>query len=133
MRLTFLLPFIPLTAMLAQGPPNVTVVATGLSGPMKLARTPAGNLLVTDAGRENHTGRLSLVTRAGSRTTVLEGLPAAVAAEGTSGPTAIEVAGSVVGPDETRWSPGRGRVRRFRIREARHLRCLARSCNSGCR
>jgi DNA-binding beta-propeller fold protein YncE len=63
---------------------------------MKLARTPAGNLLVTDAGRENHTGRLSLVTRAGSRTTVLEGLPAAVAAEGTSGPTAIEVAGSVV-------------------------------------
>jgi DNA-binding beta-propeller fold protein YncE len=77
-------------ALLAQAP-NSTVLVNGLANPFKIARTAEGNLLVTEGGRATHAGRVSLVTQSGLRTTLLDGLPAAVTAEGVSGPTGIAV------------------------------------------
>ncbi|MEZ5355182.1 MAG: ScyD/ScyE family protein [Bryobacteraceae bacterium] len=70
------------------------VVATGLLQPQKLTLTPGGNLLVTESGAELHSGRVSLVTRSGSRRSLIEGLPSVTSAEGeASGPTGIAMRG----------------------------------------
>ncbi len=52
-----------------------SVMVTGLQLPYKLALTPQGNLLVTEAGGAPNTGRISLVQKSGTRTTLIEGLP----------------------------------------------------------
>jgi len=79
-------------ALLAQAP-NTTVLASGLESPFKLTRTAEGNLLVTEAGRATHAGRVSHITRSGSRTTLIGGLPAAPTTDGVSGPTGIALTG----------------------------------------
>ena len=62
---------------------------TGLDSPIKLTRTSAGNFLVSEAGRTANSGRISLVDRAGSRRSLLSGLPSSITAEGAAGgPTA---------------------------------------------
>jgi hypothetical protein len=65
---------------------------TGMSSPSKTLLTPEGNLLVAEAGTGPNTGRLSLVTLAdGSRKTLVEGLPSALAAPNNqpSGPSGL--------------------------------------------
>ncbi|MEP7365440.1 MAG: ScyD/ScyE family protein [Acidobacteriota bacterium] len=52
-----------------------TVVASGLERPYKLILTPAGNLLVSEAGTKANTGRVSYVSRAGAVRPLLTGLP----------------------------------------------------------
>jgi hypothetical protein len=54
---------------------QTSVFATGLQLPYKLAVTPAGTLLVSEAGGPPNAGRISLISRAGARQSLLEGLP----------------------------------------------------------
>jgi hypothetical protein len=67
---------------------QTSVFATGLQHPYKLAITPAGTLLVSEAGDAANQGRISLVSGAGTRSTLLEGLP--------SGPSNPDLA--LIGP-----------------------------------
>lgn len=65
-------------AVLAAAPAlcqQTSVFASGLQHPYKLAITPAGTLLVSEAGEAVNKGRISLVSRAGTQQTLLEGLP----------------------------------------------------------
>lgn len=48
--------------------------------PSKLILTPAGNILVTEAGSTPNSGRVSLVDKSGVRTTLIDGLPSGLAA-----------------------------------------------------
>jgi hypothetical protein len=68
----------------------------GLDAPIKLFRTSAGNLLVSEGGTTNNTGRVSLIDRAGGRVPLLSGLPSVKNAEGTSGPTGLLLRGSTL-------------------------------------
>ncbi|MCC7155760.1 MAG: ScyD/ScyE family protein [Bryobacterales bacterium] len=52
-----------------------SVVVSGLNLPYKLVLTEAGNLLVSEGGGPPNSGRISLVTRSGARTSVIEGMP----------------------------------------------------------
>ena len=72
-----------------------TVLATGLNSPMKLAMTPGGNLLVSEATVQLNTGRISMVDRGGARRTLLDGLPSGPAFPGNSplGPAALVLDG----------------------------------------
>lgn len=66
------------------------VVATGLQGPQKLVLTPRGNFLVSETSLQPNSGRVSFVSRAGTRRSLLEGLPSGTDVVGAgSGPTAM--------------------------------------------
>jgi hypothetical protein len=64
---------------------------TGLQTPSKIILTPRGNFLVTETSREENSGRLSFVSRAGVRRSLIEGLPSGteVTLAGGSGPSAM--------------------------------------------
>jgi hypothetical protein len=71
-----------------------TVVATGLESPLKVIFTQGGNLLVAEAGRLPNTGRVSILTRGGSRRTLLEALPSGLDVENNPiGPTGMALRG----------------------------------------
>jgi len=86
------------------GPPaaraelTATTLVEGLKTPTRIVMTPAGNLLVAESGDRppafvaNH-GRISLVDRAGTRRTLLGGLPSGLDLENNNplGPTAISL------------------------------------------
>jgi hypothetical protein len=75
------------TSLLAQAP---RVVATGLTAPQKLILTPGGNFLVSETTREPNKGRVSFVSRGGSRRSLLDALPSGTVVTGEgSGPTAM--------------------------------------------
>lgn len=83
---------LPATPALAQ---STSVFATGLLTPTKIALTPGGELLVSEAGTFTpNTGRLSVLDRDGNRRTLLDGLP--------SGP---EPAGQPLGPAVVAFAP----------------------------
>lgn len=64
-----------------------TIIASGLKNPARLITTDNGNLLVSEAGDNTpNTGRLSRVTQAGTRITVIDNLPSAVAPDNVTGP-----------------------------------------------
>ena len=67
------------------------VVVTGLQAPHKIILTPRGNLLVTETSMNANAGRVSYVTRGGTRRSLLEGLPSGieVTLAGGSGPSAM--------------------------------------------
>ncbi|HEY6066000.1 MAG TPA: ScyD/ScyE family protein [Thermoanaerobaculia bacterium] len=89
--------FFATSAALAQ---PATVVATGLQVPIKIFLTPAGNLLVLEGGTGANTGRISIVSRSGTRRTLVDGLPSGINTEGERptpiGPTGIEIVGDVL-------------------------------------
>jgi hypothetical protein len=62
---------------------TTTVLATGLIGPIRLAPTPAGDLLVAENGKTPNSGRISIVNRtSGARRTFIDGLPSGLSAPG---------------------------------------------------
>jgi hypothetical protein len=67
------------------------VVVTGLQTPHKIILTPQGNLLVSEPSMSANSGRISLVTRGGARSSLFEGLPSGtdVTLANASGPTAM--------------------------------------------
>lgn len=75
------------TILSAQAP---TVVTSGLQSPQRLLLTPRGNFLVSESGAAVNEGRVSFVSRSGTRRSLVEGLPAGADVEGGfSGPTAL--------------------------------------------
>ena len=64
---------------------------TGLQSPVKLILTPRGNFLVTETSMSTNSGRVSFVSRAGVRRSLIEGLPSGteVTLAGGSGPAAM--------------------------------------------
>src|SRR5258708_13788710 len=64
---------------------------TGLQAPNKIILTPQGNFLVTETSMSPNSGRLSFVSRAGVRRSLIEGLPSGteVTLAGGSGPAAM--------------------------------------------
>lgn len=54
---------------------QTSVFASGLLHPYKLAITPAGTLIVSEAGDAVNTGRISVISSSGTRQSLLEGLP----------------------------------------------------------
>jgi hypothetical protein len=71
------------------------LVVSGLQGPSKIILTPRGNLLVSESSMEVNSARISLVTRAGARNSLFEGLPSGVEVTlaGGSGPTGLAIRG----------------------------------------
>jgi hypothetical protein len=78
-------------ALLAQ--PEVLI--TGLRAPNKLLLTPQGNFLVTETSMAINDGRISFVSRAGVRRSLIEGMPSGteVTLTGGSGPSAMALRG----------------------------------------
>ena len=56
-----------------------SVLVTGLSLPYKLVMTSVGNLLVSEGGDAPNNGRISLVTKGGVRTSLIDGMPSGLA------------------------------------------------------
>ncbi|BDC51842.1 hypothetical protein F183_A41570 [Bryobacterales bacterium F-183] len=77
--------------LFAQAAPEV--VATGLRSPQKMVLTPRGNFLVSEPAMTANAGRISFVTRGGTRRSLIEGLPSGVDVTGNagSGPTGLAV------------------------------------------
>ena len=88
MPLKSLIPFIFLASP-AWCQPQTLI--TGLQTPVKMILTPRGNFLVTETTMNPNSGRLSFVSRAGVRRSLIEGLPSGteVTLAGASGPAAI--------------------------------------------
>ncbi len=52
---------------------TTTDPATGLVNPIRLAFTPGGDLLVSENDKTPNSGRVSIVTRKGTRRTLIDG------------------------------------------------------------
>ena len=86
MSIRSLIPFLLLTL-----PALCQPLVTGLQAPVKLVLTPRGNFLVTETSMTPNSGRVSFVSRAGVRRSLIEGLPSGteVTLAGGSGPGAM--------------------------------------------
>ena len=81
-----------LSAGLIWGQPEV--VATGLQGPQKMVMTPGGNFLVTETNVNPNSGRVSFVTRGGTKRSLFDKLPSGTEVTGGGGgPTAMALYG----------------------------------------
>jgi hypothetical protein len=93
-RLVWVGLFLTLPAVPAVAQP-ATVIATGLQAPMKVRLTPVGNLLVLEGGTGPNTGRISILSRDGTRRTLVDGLPSGINLDGGQpapiGPTGVEI------------------------------------------
>lgn len=71
---------------------QLEVVTTGLQTPQKIIVASPGTLLVSETSLQPNAGRVSIVTSAGARRTLIEGLPSGTEVNGgSSGPTAMAV------------------------------------------
>jgi len=73
-----------------------TVFATGLVNPSKVILGPAGTLLVSEVGTTPSSGRISVITSAGVRRTLIDGLPSGVGTNGADGPNGIVLDGNTL-------------------------------------
>jgi hypothetical protein len=89
MSIKTLIPLLLLVAPSAWSQPQTLV--TGLQPARRIILTPRGNFLVTEVGMTPNSGRLSFVSRAGVRRSLMEGLPSGieVTLAGSSGPNAM--------------------------------------------
>lgn len=98
-RITILLTTVALASALANTSARAQCAAApfagGLAAPSKLIFSTKGNLLVAESGNGPNTGRISIVDpTSGERRTLVDGLPAGLAAEGgTSGPSGLAMRG----------------------------------------
>ena len=84
-----------LLGALAVSGQSTSTLTDGLKLPYKLILTPAGNLVVSEAGGPPNAGRISLVTRSGLRRSLIEGMPSGPSnPDGTPiGPTGLALRG----------------------------------------
>ncbi len=84
-----------LGAPTARAQSTCTALSTGLLGPLGVALTPHGRLLVAEAGlHAANTGRLTIVEADGRQRTLLDGLPSGIADVGdASGPADVLLRG----------------------------------------
>src|SRR5262245_21150321 len=86
-----------LTFAAAEASAESVIVASGLTGPIKLDVTERGNVVVSERGTGQSDGRLSVVNRNGQVQTLLEGWPCGIEVIGdAAGPTAVLVRGCCV-------------------------------------
>src|SRR6185436_12983444 len=78
-----------ITASAAFAQPQTII--TGLQSPRRIILTPRGNFLVTESTSAINTGRVSFVSRGGTRRSLIEGLPSGIEVTGmnSSGPAAL--------------------------------------------
>lgn len=76
----------------------VTTFAAGLKAPNKVLMTPAGQMLVAEAGGGANTGRVSVIDRQGHRRTLIDNLPSGFAPPNAdpSGPSGLVLRGRTV-------------------------------------
>ena len=88
MQIKSLIPLLFLTSPVWCQPQTLV---TGLQAPNKIILTPRGNFLVTETSTSPNSGRVSFVSRAGVRRSLIEGLPSGteVTLAGGSGPSAM--------------------------------------------
>jgi hypothetical protein len=72
------------------------VYATGLQNPTKVIVGPAGTLLVTEAGPDPNTGRISVLDPGGRRRTLIDGLPSGKGISGPDGPNGLALSGRIL-------------------------------------
>ncbi len=73
---------------------RVTEVASGLDAPLGIARSPLGNLVVTESGAGTNNGRISIVSPAGETRLLVSGLPSGRNdVGGISGPAGVFMRG----------------------------------------
>jgi hypothetical protein len=72
------------------------VYATGLQNPTKVIVGPAGTLVVTEAGPDPNTGRISVIDPGGRRRTLLDGLPSGKGTSGPDGPNGLALSGRIL-------------------------------------
>jgi hypothetical protein len=78
-------------------PHEVSVFASGLTGPAKVEVTHRGNVLVTERGTANNDGKLTRIDRSGAALPLVTGLPSGIETTGQpSGPQAPVVANCCV-------------------------------------
>jgi len=100
-------PILLIAFVAASAWPQAQVIATGLPGATKLLLTPQGNFLVSETNMAPNLGRISFVTRSGSRRSLIEGLPSGteVTLAGGSGPSAMVLSGRTlyfaIGPGDS--------------------------------
>ncbi len=84
-----------ISGLFAQSP---TVVATNLQNPSKLVLTSGGNLLVTEFANTPNSGRVSIVSTAGVRRTIIDGLPSGLSAPNgeADGPNGLALTGNTL-------------------------------------
>jgi hypothetical protein len=96
-RITLFATLVALTltcASLTASAQTTSVFTAGLNGPIRIITTPGGNFIVAESGNGSNTGRISILDQYGNRSTLIDGLPSAVGAEGgTSGPTGLDLRG----------------------------------------
>lgn len=72
------------------------VFTTGLLNPAKMIVGPSGSLLVSEFDVKPNSGRISIVSGAGTRQTLIDGLPSGVGSNGPDGPTGIVLDGNTL-------------------------------------
>jgi len=84
-------PLIPFLLLASTAWCQPQTLITGLQAPTKMILTPRGNFLISETSRDANAGRLSFVSRAGVRRSLIEGLPSGteVTLAGGSGPSAM--------------------------------------------
>ncbi|HMF57612.1 MAG TPA: ScyD/ScyE family protein [Pyrinomonadaceae bacterium] len=76
----------------------VTTFSAGLKAPNKVLMTPAGQMLVAEAGNGANTGRVSVIDRRGNRRTLIDNLPSGFAPPSgdPSGPSGLALRGRTI-------------------------------------
>jgi hypothetical protein len=98
---------IPLVLLASSAWCQPQTLITGLQSPTKMILTPGGNFLVSETSRNPNSGRLSFVSRAGVRSSLIEGLPSGidVTLAGGGGPSAMALRGRTlylnIGPGDS--------------------------------
>ena len=94
--MAFLICALSQTETFAQCP--VSTFAAGLKAPDKVLMTPAGQMLVAEAGNGANTGRVSVVDRTGTRRTLIDNLPSGFAPPNgdPSGPSGLVLRGRTI-------------------------------------
>jgi hypothetical protein len=72
------------------------VFATGLLNPAKVILGPSGTLLVSEFDATPNSGRVSIVSPAGTRRTLVDGLPSGTSTQGPDGTTGLYLDGNTL-------------------------------------
>src|SRR5262245_59466498 len=86
---------------LAAGPGSAqqaTVFSSGLLNPSKIITGPAGSLLAAEVGSTPNTGRISVISASGTRSTLIDGLPSGLGPPSgdADGPNGLLLDGNVL-------------------------------------
>ena len=87
-KITLLFCYVFLFGIISLQAQNISVVATGFTGPIGICKDNSGNLFVAETGTGNNDGKIILVDPSGNKHTIVYGLPSHMdtATHETAGP-----------------------------------------------